>query len=137
MSDNESNCSGNISNRDELTAQLESSFKRQRCEAFADEWVLPDDPAFYSNKYLQKFIEGKNLKDGILNENPVSTNTNKPWKLDENYKELLEENRAKRELALDGTLEKRQSKTLNTMGPLKKLWFRPDEVLAQENNMYD
>ena len=136
MSDNESNCSGNISNRDELTAQLESSFKRERCEAFADEWVLPDDLAFYSNKYLQKFIEGKNLKDGILNENPVSTNTTKPWKLDEHYKELLEENRAKRELALDGTLEKRQSKTLNTMGPLKKLWFRPDEVLAQENNMY-
>ena len=136
MSDNESNCSGNISNRDELTAQLESSFKRERCEAFADEWVLPDDLAFYSNKYLQKFIEGKNLKDGILNENPVSTNTTKPWKLDENYKELLEENRAKRELALDGTLEKRQSKTLNTMGPLKKIWFRPDEVLAQENNMY-
>ena len=72
-----------------------------------------------------------------MNENSVSTNTTKPWKLDENYKKLLEENRAKTELALDGTLEKIQSKTLNTMGPLKKLWFRSDEVLAQENNMYN
>ena len=71
-----------------------------------------------------------------MNENPVSTNTTKPWKLDENYKKLLEENGAKRELALDCTLEKIQSKTLNTMGPLKKLWFRSDEILAQENNMY-
>ena len=62
MSDNGSNRSGNISNRDELTAQLESSFKRQQCGTFADEWVLPDDLAFYSNKHLQKFIEGKRLK---------------------------------------------------------------------------
>ena len=140
MNDTESSCPENIWNRDELTAQLESSFKRQRCEAFADveqhEWVLPDERAFHANTYLQKFIKGKNLKDSILNENPVSTNTTKPWKLDENYKKLLEENRAETELALNGTLEKIQSKTLNTMGPLKKLWFRSDEVLAQENNMY-
>ena len=110
MNYTESNCSENISNRDELTAQLESSFKRQRCEAFADveqhEWVLPDERVFYAYTYLQKFIEGKNLKDSILNENPVSTNTTKPWK-HENYKKRLEENRAKRELAMDGTLEKK------------------------------
>ena len=54
----------------------------------------------------------------------------------EYYKERLEENRAKRELVLDGTLQKKQSKTFNTMGPLKKLWFKSGEVLAQENNMY-
>ena len=110
MNYTESNCCENISNRDELTAQLESSFKRQRCEAFADveqhEWVLPDERAFHANTYLQKFIKGKNLKDSILNENPVSTNTTKPWK-HENYKKLLEENRAKRELAMYGTLEKK------------------------------
>ena len=88
MSDTESNCSENISNRDELTAQLEQSFKRQRYETLADadqhEWVLPDELAFYANKYLQKFIQGKNLKDSILNENPVSTNTNKPWNIIKN-----------------------------------------------------
>ena len=93
MNYTESNCSENISNRDELTAQLESSFIRQRCEAFADveqhEWVLPDERAFYAYTYLQKFIEGKNLNDSILNENPVPTNTTKPWKLDENCKKLL------------------------------------------------
>ena len=70
-----------------------------------------------------------------MNENPVPTNITKPRKLDDYYKELLEENRAKREFTLDGTLEKIQSKKLNIMGPLSKLWFRFEEVLAQENNM--
>ena len=171
MSDIESNCSGNISNRDELTAteqkkndgateqqtdnatehrnigkrpfaeaqKPESSFKRQRCEALPDEeqheWELPDELASYANKYLQKFVQDKNSKDSILNENPVLTNITKPRKLDDYYKELLEENRAKRELTLDGTLEKIQSKKLNIMGPLSKLWFRFEEVLDQENNM--
>ena len=84
---------------------------------------------------MQKFFQDKNLKGCILNENPVPTNIPKPRKLDEYYKELLEENRAKTELTLDGTLEKIQSKTLNIMGPLSKLWFRFEEALAQENNM--
>ena len=116
----------------------ESSFKRQRCKAFADkeqhEWEFPDELASYANKYLQKFVQDKNLKGSILNENPVPTNITKPRKLDKYYTELLEENRAKRELTLDGTL-KIQSKTLNIMGPLSKLWFRFEEALAQENNM--
>ena len=142
MSDIESACSENISNRDELTAteqwkndgateqqidnatehrnigkrpfeeaqKPESSFKRQRCEALADEeqheWELPDELASYANKYVQKFVQDKILKDSVLNGNPVLTNITKPRKLDEYYKELLEENRAKRELTLDGTLEK-------------------------------
>ena len=54
----------------------------------------------------------------------------------EYYTELLEENSAKRELVLDGTLQKKQSKIFNTMGPLKKLWIKSGEVLSQENNMY-
>ena len=70
MSDIQSNCSENISNRDGLTAQLESLFKRQRCEAFPDieqqEWVLPVELAFYANKYLQKLMKGKNLKESIV-----------------------------------------------------------------------
>ena len=71
-----------------------------------------------------------------MNKNPVSTDITKPRKLDEYYKERkLEENGPKTELALDGTLEKIQSKTLNIMGLLNKLWFRFEEPLAQENNL--
>ena len=43
-------------------------------------------------------------------------------------KKLLEENRAKRQLTLDGTLEKIQLKTLDIIGPLSKLWFRFEGV---------
>ena len=84
---------------------------------------------------MPKFVQDRNLKDSILNENPVPTNITKLRKLDEYYKELLEENSAKSELALDSTQEKIQSKTLNIMWPLSKLFSRFDQVLAQENNM--
>ena len=130
MSDIESNCSENISDRDELTAteqrkndgateqqidnaiedrsrgkrpfeevqKLDSSFKRQRCaDVDQQEWEPPGDLASYANKYLQKFVLDKNVKDSILNESLAPTNITMPWKLDEYYKELLEENRAKRE----------------------------------------
>ena len=76
-----------------------------------------------------------------MNENPVPTNITKPRKLDEYYKEVLEENRAKRELTLDGTLEKIQlnieDEKLNIMGPMRpsKLWFRFEEALPQDNSM--
>ena len=84
---------------------------------------------------MPKFVQDRNLKDSILNENPVPTNITKLRKLDEYYKELLEENSAKSELALDSTQEKIQSKTLNIMWSLSKLFSRFDQVLAQENNM--
>ena len=91
-----------------------SSFKRQGCEALTDEeqheCKIPDVLASYANKYLQKFVQDKSLKDSLLNENPFPKNITKPRKLDKFYKELLEENCAKRELTLDGTVEKIQSK---------------------------
>ena len=119
MSDIESNCSENISDRDESTTteqrksdgatekqtenvtehrntkkrpfdeaqKPESLFKRQRCEALAheeqQEWEIPDEFASYANRYLQKFVQHKNLKGSILNENPVPANITKPRKLDE------------------------------------------------------
>ena len=76
-----------------------------------------------------------------MNENPVPTNITKPRKLDEYYKEVLEENRTKRELTLDSTMEKIQlnieDKKLNIMGPMRpsKLWFRFEEALAQDNSI--
>ena len=76
-----------------------------------------------------------------MNENPVPANITKPRKLDEYYKEVLEENRAKRELTLDSTMEKIQlnieDKKLNIMGPMRpsKLWFRFEEALAQDNSI--
>ena len=96
----------------EEAQKLESSFKthttmwntcRQRITRMGTSWW-----ACFLRQYLQKFFQHKNLKDSILSENPVPMNSTKTRKLDEYYKERLQENGTKRELALDGTLEKIQ-----------------------------
>ena len=53
----------------EEAKKLESSFKRQQCEALADEeqhkWKLPDEFISYSNEYLHKFFQDKKLKASL------------------------------------------------------------------------
>lgn len=71
----------------------------------------------------------KGLKD-TLSENPIPDNISKPRKLDEYYKELLEDQRKRRELALDDTFERLQQKTLSVFGPLSNLWCRIYEAMA-------
>ena len=64
----------------------EGSFKRQRFEALADdeqnEWQLPEEMVKYLNRYSDKFIQEKSLKDSVLLVNPVPTNVPKPKRLD-------------------------------------------------------
>ena len=48
----------------------------------------------------------------------MKTNISDPWKLDE-YKELLEEHRAKRELVFVEMFEKMQTNTLSIMGNIE------------------
>ena len=123
----------------EESQKVESSLKRQRCRELADEeqhkWELPEELSKHANKYLQKFVQDKNLEDSILNEKPVPTNIIKPRKLEEYYKELLEELHAKREIAMDEMLKKMQTKTFSIMGPLNKIWFSCKGVMAYENRM--
>ena len=114
----------------------EVTYKRQRFEALAEEeqheWQLPDELVRYSNKYFEKFVQEKSLKDSVLLENPVPTNVTELRKLDGYFKELLEEKNRRKELSLDTNFEKLQSKTRSIMGPLSKLWFRLEEALADE-----
>ena len=88
---------------------------------------------FLRKQIFEEIVQDKKLKDSILKENPVPTNITKPRKLDKYYKELLEKHPAKGEYALYGALEKKQSKILNIIGPLCKLYFRFEK--AQENNI--
>ena len=63
--------------------------------ALADEeqhnWELHENLAKNINKYLQKRVHEKTLKDSVLHENHVPTNISKLRKFEEYYKELLEE----------------------------------------------
>lgn len=47
----------------------------------------------------------------------------------------MEELHAKREIAIDGILEKMPRKTLSIMGPLNKTWFSFKEAMVHENSM--
>ena len=112
----------------------ERSFKRQRFEALTEEehheWELPEELVRYANKYIEKYVQEKSLKDTVLIENPVPNNVAKPRKLDGYFKELMDERSRRRELVTDNSLEKIQERIRNIFGPLSKLWFRIEEAMA-------
>ena len=103
------------------------SFKRPRFEALADEkqydYELPDEMANYLNKYMDKYVPDKDLKDSVMTENPVPSNVNKPKKLDGYFKEILNENHKRNQLKIHDALEKIQDKVVQVMGPLARVWY--------------
>ena len=62
----------------------EPSFQRRRFEALADEkhhdYTLTPELADYIYKYMAKYVLEKDLKDGIMVENPIPPNINKAKK---------------------------------------------------------
>lgn len=115
----------------------EPPYKRKRFEALAEEaqynWDLPAGMADYANKYLKNFVPEKDVKDSILTTSPVPSNIQGPKKLDDFFKELLEEKKKRSELFWDSNLERMQQKTLNVFGPLSKVWM----TLEEANNAKD
>eukprot|EP00112_Aurelia_sp_Birch-Aquarium-sp1_P019803 Seg4970.3 transcript_id=Seg4970.3/GoldUCD/mRNA.D3Y31 product="hypothetical protein" protein_id=Seg4970.3/GoldUCD/D3Y31 len=89
--------------------------------------------ADYANKYLKNFVPEKDVKDSILTTSPVPSNIQGPKKLDDFFKELLEEKKKRSELFWDSNLERMQQKTLNVFGPLSKVWM----TLEEANNAKD
>ena len=111
--------------------------KRKRFEALAEEaqynWDLPTGMADYANKYLKNFVPEKDIKDSILTTSPVPPNIQGPKKLDDLFKELLEEKKKKTELFWDSNLERIQQKTLHVFGPLSKVWMTIEEANDAES----
>lgn len=123
----DSSSSESSSDSDTGSKACEPLTKRKRFEASAEEaqfqWKLPKGMASYANKHLQKFVPEKDLRDSILTFSPVPSNIDGPKKLDEFFKELLDEKKKKTELFWDSSLEKIQQKTVNVFGPLSKVWM--------------
>ena len=96
------------------------TFKRIRFEAIPEEaqnnWEIPDEMAKYAKKYFEKYVSDKELKDSITLNSPVPTNLPKVKNMDDYIVELLEDQR-KKEIVLDDTFKKLQSKILTIMGP--------------------
>ena len=110
------------------------TFKRIRFEAIPGEgqnnWEVPDEMAKYAKKYFEKYVSDKELKDSITLNSPVPINLPKAKNMDDYFVELLEDQRKKKEIVLDYTFKKLQSKILTIMGPLSKVWYTVEESLA-------
>ena len=96
-------------------------------------WDSPTGMADYANKYLKNFVPEKDIKDSILTTSPVPANIQGPKKLDDLFKELLEEKKKETELFWDSNLERIQQKTLHVFGPLSKVWMTIEEANDAES----
>ena len=111
------------------------AFKRIRFEEIPEEaqnnWEVPHEMVKYTKKYFEKYVSDKELKDKITLNSPVPTNLLKAKDMDDYFVELLEDQRQKKEIALDDTFRKLQSKILTIKGPLSKVWYTVEESLAK------
>lgn len=90
--------------------------------------------ASYANKYFKKFVPEKNLNESILTSSPIPLNIHGPKKLDEFFKELLEDQRKKTELYWDTSLEDIQQKVVQVLGPLAKLWMAVESANESDSD---
>ena len=72
--------------------------------------------AKYAKKYFEKYVIDKELKDSITLNSPVPTNLPKAKNMDDYFVELLEDQRKKREIALDDTFKEVTVKNTNNYG---------------------
>ena len=109
------------------------TFERRRFEAVPEEaqnnWEVPDQMAKYTKEYFEKYVGDKELKDSITINSPVPTNLLKE-KIMDYFVKLLEDQKKKKEITLDDTFKKLQTKILTVMGPLSKVWYTVEESLA-------
>ena len=74
----------------------------------------------YVKKYFEKYVSNKELKGSITLNSPVPTNLTKVKTTDDYFVELLEYQKKKKEIALDNTFKKLQTKIITIMDPLAK-----------------
>ena len=107
------------------------TFKRIRFKAILEEaqnnWEVPDEMAKYAKKYFEKYVSDKELKDSITLNSPVPTNLPRAKTVDDYFVGLLKDQKKKKEIALDDTFNKLQTKILKIMGPLSKVWYTVEE----------
>ena len=77
----------------------------------------------YAKKYFEKYVSDKDLKDSITLNSSVATNLPKTKTMDDYFVELLENQKKKKETALDDTFRKLQTKILTIMGRLSKVLY--------------
>ena len=77
-------------------------------------------------------MKDPDIKKQVLLKNPVPNNVNKAKKLDEFVRDILKEKHKPRDLDLDSTFEKIQTKNINVLGPLSKLYLMIKKASASD-----
>ena len=77
------------------------TFKRMCLKAILEEaqnnWEVADKMAKYAEKYFEKCVSDKELKDSITRNSPVPTNLPKAKTMDDYFVELLEDQKKKKD----------------------------------------
>ena len=90
-------------------------------------WDLSSGLASYINKYMSIHVQEKDVREKILQNNPVPQNVKVCQRLDEYIKELLLENKRSSTLYHEKILKGIQEKIVSVLAPLTKLWSFTEE----------
>ena len=91
-------------------------------------YSLPTDMAEYANTHFETYVKEADLKQHILMENPIPDNLDQIKKLDDFVRDILKDEHIQKDLDMEITIEKIQSKNACIMDPLSKLWILVKEA---------
>lgn len=97
---------------------------------------LPRSMAEYANEHSECYIAEKDLKEGVLLDNPVPTNIDPVKKLDDFVRGIIKDSHHSKSshdlVEGDNVLEKIQSRVRDVMGPLSRLWSMIEKATKSE-----
>ena len=85
--------------------------------------------AEYANAHFETYVKEADLKQQKLMENPVPDNLDQLKKFGDFIRDILKDKRKQKDLGMDGTFEKIQSKNACVMSALSKLWMLVEKAL--------
>ena len=97
---------------------------------------LPTDMAEYANTHFETYVKDADLKQQILTENPVPDYLDQVKNFDDFVCNILKDKHKQKDLDMDSTFEKVQSKNVCVMGFLSKLWMLVVEARGSKESRY-
>ena len=122
-----------------MTRSREGSLGR-RFQVISEEdkfrYNLPTDRAKDANAHFETYVKETDLKQQILTENLVPDNLDQVKKLDHFVFDILKDKRKQKNMDMDSTLEKVQSKNVCVRGSLPKFWMILVEARGFKKSRY-
>ena len=122
-----------------VTRSREGSLGR-RFQVISEEdkfrYNLPTNRAKDANAHFESYVKEADLKQQILTENLVPDNLDQVKKLDHFVFDILKDKRKQKDMDMDSTLEKVQSKNVCVRGSLPKFWMILVEARGFKKSRY-